>query len=142
MQIMSQRAQLDVTQGETLSFSVLWKQAKNVFWRMLGVYFITSVIVGVGLVLLVVPGVIMLRRYFFAPYILLEKNVGVFKALEDSTALSKLNPTSIYGIIGVMFLIALINIIPVVGGLASFAVGSLYSVAPALRYQQLKKLAS
>ena len=140
VQIMSQAAQLDASEDRPLTFEKLWSQARPIFWRMLGLYIVTALIVAVGFVLLIIPGVILLRRYFLAPYILLEKNVGVFEAMRQSAALSQTNPSSIYRVIGVMFLIGLLNIVPIIGGLAAFAVGSLYSIAPALRYQQLKQI--
>ena len=71
---------------------------------------------------------------------MLDEKLGVRDSMHRSAELSKLNPGSVWGIIGVMLLIGLVNIIPILGGLASFALGGLYSVAPALRYQQLKKL--
>ncbi|HVS78931.1 MAG TPA: YciC family protein [Candidatus Saccharimonadales bacterium] len=142
VQIMAQAAQLDAVEHRRLDFEILWKSVKKFFWPMLALYFVMSVIIGIGLFLLIVPGVILMRRYIFAPYILLEKNVGVWDALEKSAALSRLNTGSVYGILGVMLLIALVTVIPVIGGLASFVLGALYSMAPALRYQQLKRLAA
>lgn len=142
VQVMSQAAQLDAVEGRHLDFILLWRQAKKVFWRLLGVYILTFIIVGVGLILLIVPGVIMMRRYLFAPYIMLEKKTGVWQAMAESAALSRQNTGSVYGILGVLFLIALLNIIPFVGGLLSFGTGALYSLAPALRYDQLKRFQS
>jgi uncharacterized membrane protein len=100
-----------------------------------------GVIITIGFILLVIPGLIFIRRYILAPYVMLERNIGIMDSLNESAALSKLNPGAIWGIMGVMFLIGLMNIIPIIGGLAAFAFGSLYSVAPALRYRQLNKLA-
>jgi hypothetical protein len=76
-----------------------------------------------------------------APYVMIDKNTGIQESLTKSAAISLKNTGAVWGIIGVLFLIGLVNIIPYFGGLAAFVLGSLYSVAPALRYQQLKKLA-
>jgi hypothetical protein len=140
-QIMAQAAQLEGAQARRLDFHDLWLVVKELGWRLLGLYIVMGLIIFVGLILLIVPGLIMIRRYFLAPYVMIDKKVGIREALDESAALSKLNPGSIWGIIGVMFLIGLANIVPIIGGLAAFAFGSLYSVAPALRYLQLKKLA-
>jgi hypothetical protein len=139
-QIMAQAAQLQGAEHKHLDFHNLWGVVKELGWRMLGLYVVMGLLIFVGLVLLVIPGLILIRRFFLAPYVMLDKKIGIREALEESTRLSRLNTGSIWGIIGVMFLIGLLNIIPFIGGLISFAVGSLYSVAPALRYQQLKKL--
>ncbi len=143
-QIMSQAAQLDAVEHKPLDFQILWNLAKDRWWDMLRTYVVLVITIMVGLCLLVIPGLIFLRRYFLTPYVMLEskKGTSVFAAMDKSSKLAALNTGSIWGIIGVMFLIALTGVIPFIGGLVSFALGSLYSVAPALRYQQLKKLAA
>jgi hypothetical protein len=140
-QIMSQAAQLEAAQGKHLDFQNLWQIVKQLGWRLLGLYIVVGLVVLVGFILLIIPGLIMIRRYFLAPYVMIDKKLGIREAMDQSAALSKLNTGSIWGILGVMVLISLVNIIPIIGGLASFVLGSLYSVAPALRYEQLKQLA-
>jgi len=90
--------------------------------------------------LLIVPGVIAIRRYFLAPYLMLDKDLSIREAMKQSAALSKPYSGSIWGIIGVIVLLSLPSIIPVIGWAVSFVLMLLYSVAPALRYQELKKL--
>ena len=138
---MAQDAQLKAAEGHALDFMHLWRTVKEIGWRMLGLYIVMGIIIVIGLILLVIPGLIFIRRYFLAPYVMLEKKTSISESLSQSAALSQLNTGAIWGMLGVMFLIGLINIVPIIGGLASFAAGSLYSVAPALRYYQLKKLA-
>ena len=79
----------------------------------------------------------------FAPYVMLDAHgkIGVKEALDKSAELGLQNTGAVWGLIGVSFLISLCGIVPVIGSLASFVLGALYSIAPALRYQQLKKLA-
>jgi len=140
-QIMAQAAQLEAAGRKHVDFSQLWDVVKKRGWRMFGLYVVMGVIITIGFILLVIPGLIFIRRYILAPYVMLERNIGIMDSLNESAALSKLNPGAIWGVMGVMFLIGLMNIIPIIGGLAAFAFGSLYSVAPALRYRQLNKLA-
>ncbi len=140
--IMSQTAQLDAVEGRHLDFQDLWKTTKELGLRMLGLYIAMTVIIVAGFILLVVPGLIFLRRYYLAPYVMLDKKVGIGEALTRSAELTKLNTGAVWGIIGVGFLIALIGIVPFIGSLIAFGVGCLYSLAPAMRYQQLKRLAA
>lgn len=140
-QIMSQAAQLDAAQDRHLDFQNLWQVVRRLGWRLLGLYIVMALIFVIGFALFFAPGLFMIRRYLMAPYVMIEKNTGIRDSLSQSAALSLKNTGAVWGIIGVIFLIGLVNIIPYFGGLASFALGSLYSVAPALRYQQLKKLA-
>lgn len=140
MAIMQQRAQLDVSEDKMPALNHSWQTVKERWPDLLKLYIAMVVIIGVGFILLIIPGLFMLRRYMFAPYVMLEKKVGVKEALEESHRLGMANTGAVWGIIGVMFLISLCGIIPVIGSLASFILGALYSIAPALRYQQLKKL--
>ncbi len=133
VQIMTQEAQLRAVQGERLDFQDLWKVVKQIGWRMFGLYIVTTLLVIVSLLTFT-------ARYFLAPYVMLEKRVGIREALDQSAELTRDHRGSVWGILGVMILIGLFNIIPILGGLVSFALGGLYSVAPALRYQQLKRL--
>jgi len=141
VQIMTQAAQLDAVERRPLTFDSLWDTVKLLGWRLVGLYIVMGLVIGVGFLLLIVPGLIMLRRYFLAPYVMLDKNTGIREAMDKSAELTKLNTGAIWGVLGVMLLFGLVNIIPIIGGLASFVLGGLYSLAPAMRYHQLKKLA-
>jgi hypothetical protein len=138
-QIMSQKAQLDAVQDRHLNFKHLWATVKELGWRLFGLYIATALIIIAGLILFIIPGIIFIRRYFLGAYVMLDKKLSIGDSLTESARLSKQNPGAIWGVIGVMFLIGLVNIVPIIGGLVSFALGGLYSVAPAIRYQQLKK---
>jgi uncharacterized membrane protein len=109
-------------------------------WQMFGLYLLIGLYVFVGLILFIVPGLIMLRRYFLAPYVLLDTRCSIKEAMERSAAMTKPYSKYIWGVIGVMFLIGLANVIPGIGWLIAFIFGMFYSVAPALRYQELKEV--
>jgi len=134
VQVMSQAAQLKAVKHEALTFEDLWPYARQLGWRMLGLYIVSGLAIIFTLF-------IFARRYILAPYVMLEKKTGITESMRLSSELSARNTGSVWGVIGVIVLIALIGAIPFIGGLASFILGSLYSVAPALRYEQLKKLA-
>jgi hypothetical protein len=139
VQIMTQDAQLKSAQGRPLHFLSLWHTAKELGWRMFGLYLLIGLYISVGLIFFIIPGLIMLRRYFLAPYIMIDKKVGIKEAMDQSAAMTKPFSGAIWGIIGVMVLIGLTNVIPFVGWMIAFTLGLLYSVAPALRYEELKK---
>jgi len=140
IQIMTMDAQLRAAQGKRLDFSVLWATVKELGWRMVGLYLLVGLYILVGLILLIVPGLIMIRRYILAPYVMLDQKTGIREAMDKSAAMSKPYSGYVWGVLGVIFLISLLNIVPLIGGLLAFVFGILYSVAPALRYQELKKL--
>lgn len=139
-QIMSQAAQLDGAKGSTIRLEKLWATTRELGWRMVGLYLLIFLYILVGFILFIVPGIIMIRRYFLAPYVMLDKKTGIKESMDLSASMSKPYSGAVWAIIGVQFLIGLINILPFIGGLVAFVVAALYSVAPALRYQELKSL--
>jgi hypothetical protein len=141
LQIMTQAAQLDVSMGKSANLSRAWKVVKARGLQMLGLYLLVGLITAVGFVLFIIPGIIMLRRYFVAPYVLLEnKEMGVWDAMEKSAQLTKQDPWSVYSILGLMLLFSLFGVFPIIGWIAAFLLHFFYSVAPAIRYQELKKI--
>jgi hypothetical protein len=138
VQIMTQQAQLEATEGKAIDFTRLWSVIKELGWRMFGLYFVITLYVTIGLILFIVPGLIMVRRYFLAPYVMLDTKCDIKTAMERSAEITKPYAGYIWGIIGVMFLIGLFNVLPGIGWMIAFVLGMFYSVAPALRYQELK----
>lgn len=125
------RAEKDLPAGET------FRRGLKYLWRLVGLGICMALILGVSLLLLIVPFFIMLPKVFMAPYLLVDKNLGIGDALRQSFALSKGNSGAIYGVIGVFILINLAGIVPILGGIAA-AVGSfLYANAATFRYFHL-----
>lgn len=144
--MMTQAAALKAAHSQRPTLGQAWVEAKANFWRLLGVYVVAGLSVVIGLILLIVPGIIMLRRYYLAPYAVLDQKFGVWQALERSAAMSKPHSGSVYRIIGLSILLAIVGGIvsgfglPVLGAIVSTMLGLLYVAVPALRYQELKAL--
>lgn len=139
-QLMTVVAAYDASQDKVITFDKLWAVVKKIGWRLIGLYIVTGLVIFVGLILLIVPGLIMIRRYYLAPYVIINKNCGIREAMDRSAAISKPHSGYVWGVIGVTILIGLIGVIPLIGSLVAFIMGMFYSVAPALRYQELKKI--
>jgi hypothetical protein len=133
--------ELQSAQGKKPKLEELWPFVKKYWLRLIGLLIAIGLLVLGGLILLIVPGLIAIRRYFLAPYVMMDKDVSISEALRQSAALTKPYSGSIWGILGVMLLISLPSAIPVFGWAITFVLTFLYSVAPALRYEELKKLA-
>lgn len=140
LQIMTQKAQLDSSSHQDLIFSRLWGVVRQLGWRLVGLYIVIGVVTMIGFILLIIPGIIMLRRYSLAPYVMMDKKTGIRESMDISAAITKPYSGSIYRVLGVIFLIALLALIPIIGWLVSLVLGMLYTVALALRYQQLKSI--
>lgn len=132
VQVMLQDASLKAADNKKTSLSTSWVKAKQLGWRMLGLY---ACMLG----LIIISLFTLTRRYILAPYVMLDKKCSIGEALATSAKISNVNPGSVWGLIGVLLMIGLLGIVPVIGSLFSFGIGALYSVAPALRYEQLKK---
>lgn len=127
--------------GEKPTISELWPVVQKYGWRLIGLFFAIGFMVLFGLIALVVPGLIFLRRYYLAPYVMLDKDLSIGAAMKESARISKPHSGSVWSLIGVSIVLSLPGVIPVFGWLVSFVLTTLYAVAPALRYQELKKLA-
>lgn len=132
-------AETRVAGGHSVSLEESFKKGFPYFWRLLVLLIATGMMIFVGLLLFVIPGLILARRYMLAPYFLVDRNLGIGEALDLSAKESKPFSWSIYGIIGVTFIIALMNIFGVIGLIASTILSVLYALAPALRYHEIKK---
>lgn len=132
-------AELESARGKTVSLSSLWTEAKPVVLRLFGLSILIGLIVFAGILLLIVPGLIAIRRYFLAPYFLVDKKMSIGAALKESAKASKPHSGAVWGVIGVAILLSLTGIVPVIGGLISFVLGVAYSVAPAIRYLEIQK---
>ncbi len=160
IQAMLTGLELEGAQGKTPSLSALWEVGKKYWLRLfglflvVGLYLLASIIPAaiifaifrnwLGMVLggtvLVISVLFVLMHYFLAPYAMIDKDLPVFSAMEYSAKISKKHAGSIFSVLGVITLLSLTGVIPFIGAIISFGLGALYSVAPALRYQELKKL--
>ena len=137
---MSVKLQLSVAQGKKTSMGELWDFARDNTFRMVGLGIVISVVVLAGIVAFIVPGIIFIRRYVLAPYVMADKQTGIFESMKISADLSKPFSLAIWGVIGVSLLISLISVFGELAAIVSAVMSVLYSVAPALRYTELKRL--
>lgn len=140
LQTMTYGLELKGAKGGTPRLKELFELAKKYWLRLIGLALIVGGIIAVGLILLIIPGLIMIRRYLLAPYVMIDQDLSIEKAMRKSADLTKEHSGSIWSIMGVLFLILVIGFIPVFGQLLSFGLGAIYGFAPAIRYFELKKL--
>ncbi len=161
IQAMLTGLELEAAKDHKPSLGHLWTIGKKYWLRLLGLILVIGMyIVGtslIGIIILVVfrnlfgvvigGGLIVaailfvLSHYFLAPYAMIDKDLPILTAMEYSANISKNHAGAIFSVLGVMVLLGFTGIVPVIGPILSFVLGALYSVAPALRYLELKKLA-
>ena len=126
-----------------IGFKQLWKEAQPYWGNLFVLGLLMGLYIIVGFILLIVPGIIMIRRYYLAPYFMIDKNLSPREAMRQSAAASKKVSGYIWGVIVITVLIGgLLSLVPFFGALLSALFGAAYSVAPALRYQEIKNLAT
>jgi len=130
--------QLKVAEGTQTDFGKLWKAVKHYGVRLIGLGFCVGILFVLGLILFIVPGLIVLRRYYLSPYYMIDKDLSITDAMRASAKDSIPFATSIWGVLGVTVLISLTSLIPLAGWLIALVLSVFYSVASAIRYQQIK----
>lgn len=130
--------QLMSVQGKQVSIEEALRAGLSKFWRFYGLTLLTGLIIFGGFLLLVVPGLFMIRRYILAPYYLFDRDLGVLDAMKQSAAESKRFSGAVWGLIGVIFLIGATSIVPLLF-LVTAALQVAYYCAPAVRYIQVRK---
>lgn len=99
----------------TASLSDLW-HPKN-FWNYLGVYVLANIIILGGFILLIVPGVIAMTAFLYAPYAVIDKGLGPVEALKYSARITKGNRLRILALLGAMGLISILGALALLVGL-------------------------
>lgn len=131
---------LEVAKNKKPDVPQLWPTVRKYGWRLLGATLLIGIMFMCGLILLIVPGLIILRRYILTPYVMIDQDLSITAAMEESARISKPYSMAVWGVIGVTFLCGIVAIVPIIGWIAAFALSALYQPAFAYRYLELKKL--
>lgn len=131
--------ELQSVKGKKVSLEEALKKGLSYFWRFVGLSLLVGLLVVAGFILLIIPGLFMLRRYFLAAYYLYDQNLSISDAMKRSAEESKQFSGAVWGVLGVTILLQLPSVIPVFGGIASLVLSIFYYCAPAVRYQQIQE---
>ncbi len=109
---------------EAAAFGDLW--TPHPFWKFVGSSILVGVIVIVGLILLIVPGIIWALRYLFVPYLVIERKLAPFEALKESARITYGHKWQLLGLLALIVFINILGaILLLVGLLVSVPVSSL-----------------
>jgi uncharacterized membrane protein len=131
------KVQLDSARGQKIGLKEAFRLGRHYGIKIIGLSILMAIVIAVGFLLLIIPGLFMMRRYYLAPFYLVDKDMGIMEAMKASAADSKPFSAAIWGLIGVTFLMAILSTLPVIGIIASL-LPALYSFAPAVRYTQIQ----
>lgn len=133
---------LHAAKGETVRLEDAFsKETYSKFWRLLGLVIVVGLVIFLGILAFIVPGIIFIRRYLLSPYYLMDRNMSIGEAMKASASESKQFSMAVYGVLGVSLLIGLISVFGLPGLILSAILSVLYTTAPAIRYLEIKKAA-
>lgn len=115
------------------------RHGSQLFWKLLGIYLLMSIMISVGLFLFILPGIILLRCFVLAPYYLIQYKLPILEALKRSAKESRSYRWYIYGTLGIIVLFSLIGGFGVVGQICGTILTTLYNVALSLRFHEIRK---
>ncbi len=93
---------------------------KSNFWNIVLAHLLTTLLIGIGIVMLIVPGIIVACRLAFVPYLVMDKKMDAVKALEKSWQMTKGHGWTI-------FFMGLLAIPIAIAGLLLLVVGIIFS---------------
>jgi hypothetical protein len=108
--------------------------------KLIGLHIVVAIVIVLGLIAFVIPGVILIGRLFLAPYIMVDQKTGIRDSIKQSWHMNRGYVWAIYRVILVSFVLSLTSMLPVFGIILSFLLVAAYNAAPALRYMEIKKL--
>lgn len=100
---------------DTADLSLLWHPRP--FWKYLGASILLGLAVGVGFLLLIVPGIILGLMFMFATLIVIERELGPIESLSESNRLTRGHKWPLFGFVLLLLLVNLLGLLALVVGL-------------------------
>lgn len=123
---------LRVVRDEKYDVMELIKKALDKGLPVFLLIIVMGLMIGIGLILLIVPGIIALHRLILAPYIMVDQGKGVSESIKASNQLAKENSSRVWELVLAVVLVfilgAVVEVIPVFGGLISALVTIAFSL--------------
>lgn len=97
------------------SFSDLWNPKP--FFKYLGVSLLLAIILGIGFIALIIPGIILMLVFFLAGYLVVDKNLNPVAALKESARMTRGNRWNLFLLVLAMIVLFILGMIPLLLGL-------------------------
>lgn len=111
---------LKFVDGEKAEFADLYNSFR-LFWRFLGASILFTLIAFAGVLLLIIPGIILGIKYGYAPYAVIDKELGPVGAIQRSGTITK-------GAKWQIFLFGLVTLLVALAGFVALFVGLLAAI--------------
>jgi len=100
---------------EAARFEDLWAPEK--FWSYLIASILVGIIVVVGIILLIVPGIMWALRFMFVPYLIIDRKLDVSAAMRESSRITLGHKWQLLGLVVVLGLLNILGLLALVVGL-------------------------
>ena len=100
---------------DTVDLSALWHPQP--FWKYLGASILLGLAVGIGFVLLIVPGVILGLMFMFSTFVVIDRELGPIEALKESNRITYGHKWRLLGFTLVLLLVNVLGAIALLVGL-------------------------
>lgn len=135
--------QASAASGKNPSISECYRRGLSYWPKVIGFEIVFFFMTLIGLILLVVPGLIIIRRYYLTPFYIVKQNLSIKKAMRLAERQTKPVAGYVWGVIGVMLAFALlasiIANIRIVGVILAAFISLIYLFGPALRWREISK---
>ena len=127
------KAMLNICDNIELKFGILFSQGKLVL-KFAGVYILYVLIVSLGTLLFIIPGVIWSLKYYFVFSLVIDKNMSPIEALRESAKMTEGLKWDLMGFLFVVTILAYTGIAVVLVGLMATIPMSLLATQYVYRY--------
>jgi len=100
---------------ETVDLSALWHPRP--FWSFLGTSILVGLVVGIGFVLLIVPGILAAIFFMFSTVLVIDRNLGPIEAMKESMRIGRGHRWTLLGLLALLALIGLAGMLALFVGL-------------------------
>jgi uncharacterized membrane protein len=112
---------LKAVRKEKIEIKDMFSVFERNYWNAVLASLVTFVIIGIGLIMLIVPGIIFACRLAFVPYLVIDRNMEAMEALKTSWEMTKGHGWKV-------FLIGLLGFFIVIAGLIVIFFGVIISI--------------
>ena len=100
---------------DTVELSSLWHP--HPFWKFLGASILFGLAIGVGVLLLIVPGIIFALMFLFTTFTVIDRELGPIEAMKESNRITRGYKWPLLGFVIVLWLINLLGVLALGVGL-------------------------
>ena len=100
--------QISAAKEKIVSTADCYRKSWQYISRVIAFTIFFSVIVFVGFLLLIIPGVLLVRRYVLTPYYIVDKNMSIRQAMAQSAKQTKPVAGYVWGTLGVIVVLLLV----------------------------------